>query len=736
LTLFILAFTTTCTLNAQHQGSYWVLPNDMPSGLDFRKGGDSIFAHAPFSVFGSNDLSDGNRYDNVNDTLGNLCFYADHGIIRNRETTRIKDLYAWPWTFDMKSFIMLPDPYQDSIYWEFAGGVSIGFRRVSMVRDSGRGDLTQKPRYLYNPKTLGMSAIKHANGKDIWLVAKEWKTDGYMAFLLGANGLDTIPVMSYSGNSSSYSETFIRVRPDMNQTACSYGQYVEFMKFDRSTGKFINDYGLYLNSQPPYGMDYSSDGTKFYIVENGGAKIYHYDLSSGVDTTIQQSEHRFSVVGEVVGLQRGPDCRIYFMHKAQYPALGVVANPNGTWQTCGLRDTLMVLPFSYQYGNGGGLPNIPVYLMARNKNKSVLLKHSQACKGDSMAFEAMFCSAGTYHWQFGDGDTSSLRFPKHIYADTGTYTVSVISENACGTDTIVGEVVIKSIPSLELGNDTVLCTGQSLTLSAPAQAGVQPTWQDGSGGSKYAVTQSGKYSLKINNGYCSRYDSIQVSVYPLPVVNLGADTVLCGGNTLTLNAGLADRHYTWNSGDTLPTITATTSGTFMVKVNDGFCQANDSIHILFQPLPHPFISSIENTLAVPNIYSSYQWFMNGIAISGAINNICYTNAAGNYFALVSDGYGCSGISDTFSTNIGLPRQETHNGIYIYPNPTKELFTLELKNLAQGQLTLTNMLGQVVLNQAVKENKTLIDISKLPKGIYIVNLTSYEGDGYKQMLVKE
>jgi gliding motility-associated-like protein len=43
----------------------------------------------------------------------------------------------------------------------------------------------------------------------------------------------------------------------------------------------------------------------------------------------------------------------------------------------------------------------------------------------------------TFKWEFGDGETSSLQFPSHIYADTGLYIVQLSVINAVGCTSIV-----------------------------------------------------------------------------------------------------------------------------------------------------------------------------------------------------------------------------------------------------------------------------------------------------------
>ena len=71
-------------------------------------------------------------------------------------------------------------------------------------------------------------------------------------------------------------------------------------------------------------------------------------------------------------------------------------------------------------------------------------------------------------------------------------------------------------------------------------------------------------------------DSVVVSVVAAPIVNIGNDTTLCTGHTLTLNATALNSTYLWSTGATTPTITVNSSGTYKVQVNNG-CTVKDSI---------------------------------------------------------------------------------------------------------------------------------------------------------------
>lgn len=46
-----------------------------------------------------------------------------------------------------------------------------------------------------------------------------------------------------------------------------------------------------------------------------------------------------------------------------------------------------------------------------------------------------FSAADSYVWDFGDGETSTLKFPQHVYPASGAYTVTLTVSNDCGTAT-------------------------------------------------------------------------------------------------------------------------------------------------------------------------------------------------------------------------------------------------------------------------------------------------------------
>ena len=71
---------------------------------------------------------------------------------------------------------------------------------------------------------------------------------------------------------------------------------------------------------------------------------------------------------------------------------------------------------------------------------------------------------------------------------------------------------------------------------------------------------------------------------------------------------------------------------------------------------------------------------------------------------------------------------------MYPNPTKNSFTIEAKNSIQNVLVL-NLLGQKVLSISPNSFSTSIDLTTFQNGIYIVKAT-VDGTVVSSKIIKE
>lgn len=114
---------------------------------------------------------------------------------------------------------------------------------------------------------------------------------------------------------------------------------------------------------------------------------------------------------------------------------------------------------------------------------------------------------------------------------------------------------------------------------------------------------------------------------------------------------------------------------------------------------------------------SYQWYLNGNAISGAINITHTPVADGDYSVEVTFNSGCPTLSPLYThyTSVGIQYNDPE--ILVYPNPTKGLINLS-KNYDVEIYTVT---GQLLIKL---KNIDTIDISSYDNGIYFLEVENY------------
>jgi|GEM_PF-3103414 len=95
------------------------------------------------------------------------------------------------------------------------------------------------------------------------------------------------------------------------------------------------------------------------------------------------------------------------------------------------------------------------------------------------------------------------------------------------------------------------------------------------------------YDWRISyKGCTSNRDSIQVTVAPLPQVNIGPDTTLCGSGIYSLNAGNSGASFNWSNGAITQSITVNTSDVYTVVVTSvNGCSNTDSALVNILPIP-------------------------------------------------------------------------------------------------------------------------------------------------------
>lgn len=214
--------------------------------------------------------------------------------------------------------------------------------------------------------------------------------------------------------------------------------------------------------------------------------------------------------------------------------------------------------------------------------------------------------------------------------------------------------------SFSLGNDTVICLGDTITITAPL--GVSYEWSTGATtrSIKVSPTQHTAYSVTVyNNQGCYASDSKYVFVNSNEFATLIAskDTV-CANSCVNIVAS-GGTNYLWNTGETTPFKIACpdSTKTYTVKVTNAFgCVDNDTITIHTYPKPiiqltnDTSICRTECVTLTASGGSQYAWS------SGQTTNsiqVC-PNVTTTYYVTVTNDKNCSAIDSVTVTVLGVP----------------------------------------------------------------------------------
>ena len=235
------------------------------------------------------------------------------------------------------------------------------------------------------------------------------------------------------------------------------------------------------------------------------------------------------------------------------------------------------------------------------------------CENNTYTLQATASNYETLHWTTsGDGtfDNDTALNPVYIHGDNdvlnGFVTLSLLAHNSQAEDkTDEMLLTINKLPTAEIiSNDTSICKNDS-TFIEFAFTGTGPWNFAINDEANIFTTETSQFLLHVaplentvyklisvsDSNSCSNVcnDSININVYPLPVIDLGVDTSMCNYESITLDAGEGFASYLWSNGSTEQSVFVDSSniGTgdtlYWVEVsNEQGCSMRDSINISFK----------------------------------------------------------------------------------------------------------------------------------------------------------
>jgi len=176
------------------------------------------------------------------------------------------------------------------------------------------------------------------------------------------------------------------------------------------------------------------------------------------------------------------------------------------------------------------------------------------------AFINQSSCASSFHWDFGDGHTSTAVSPIYQYADTGSYNVTLIGYNGAGSDTVRHQAHITTVGFVDpdfthvVSHDTVFVHG----IDSAYGTSYSWTWDDGtysSGRDTFHVYRDSTADyyvtlFAVNScGAASTSDTAKITQQPPPVPDFSYINTCLGDTTCFINQTIGGITYTWTVYD-------------------------------------------------------------------------------------------------------------------------------------------------------------------------------------------
>jgi gliding motility-associated-like protein len=607
--LFQLGFLLTSHAQSMENRN-WYFGNY--AGLQFRHQlADTVRNSAMFNFGGSSSISNAS---------GELQFYTNGATVWNKNHQLMANGSGILCTGNAwQAAVVIPKPGSSNQYYLFSGNNDIWdytiqniggivYSVVDMAPNAGLGAVTQKNIRLTADTTMGgMTAIKHCNNRDYWLITHRYNSDEFNVYLIDATGVHNTPLTQHLGTNMVWpfyglSSYFLKASPDRSLIAatCSATEmgtsFLELFRFNNSTGMlslFLKTSDAFLLWPSGYfGAEFSPDGRRLYTSHST------VNYSPDDRSTIFQFDLTNAIPAAIIGSKTAIDT-IQFPNTFGFPQLA----PNGKiYFPVPLNEYIPYISFPNVGGTGCQLIKEGIRL----RNARLTLPHITSsqlynpitvqgnCQTQTMQFSfATNTTVNQAHWNFGDpasglNNTSSLFAPTHSFSSPGTFLVELILYNATGcTDTI--RKWVSAYPfKPDLGPDRILCEGQSLQLSCVnIPPGTAFSWNTGSRDSTILVSQGGEYRVTASFGDCIAYDTINISINNIPVFSLGNDTMGCEGDHLILKPTptIGSANYLWNTGAVTDSLIPTVTGLYWLQVSRQGCIYRDSVFVLLKTTP-------------------------------------------------------------------------------------------------------------------------------------------------------
>ncbi|MCB9233170.1 MAG: PKD domain-containing protein [Bacteroidia bacterium] len=398
-------------------------------------------------------------------------------------------------------------------------------------------------------------------------------------------------------------------------------------------------------------------------------------------------------------------------------------------------------------------PSVQFYNVASPGQYTVTVTGNQGCNGSDtilVGFHPLQSVGLGPNLSFCPGDTFALspgnNFQTYLWQDNsnqptfpavtaGTYYVTATDFNGCvGSDTV--NLGLYTLPVVNLGPDQQACVGDTILLNAGSGLNSY-LWNPGNSTNQTLnVLTSGTYSVNVTDLHgCKGSDAITLN-FTQPQFSLGADTVLCNGSSLLLNAGSGFVAYLWSPGaSTNSSLLVDTSGTYAATVTDGDgCTATDAINVTFEgPVADFAFTSNQLSVSFADISQgnpqTWAWDF-GDGNNSATASPSHTYAVSGTYQVCLTVTNANGCSDQYCDSVTVLGIGLHEDlslqVSVFPNPTSGSIFVRSEVGGEFLALLADLQGRILKKTSLimeSGRDQEVDLQGISQGIYLLRLQS-------------
>jgi len=569
--LLLLVCSCAISLSAQ-QANVWRFGNG--AGLDFNTGSPVALPAGPMNTT--------EACATACDNQGQLLFYTNGVTVWNRNNVVMPNGTGLTAGTSTTQTLIVQKPGDCSKYYIFHAGDHLManngyYSVVDMCLNGGLGDVVvgSKNILLYNNFSERMTAVKHSNGTDVWILTHELGSANFRTYLLTAAGLSAPLIQSIgSQNPASCLIGYMKASHNGQKivSAAPFNcSFLDMFDFNPSTGQLSSfvDLASIIGANWYYSMEFSPNDQLLYLADlYVTSSVVQLNLANYATVTLASLGGNY----QYGAVQLAPDGKIYVARTGQN-YLAVINNPNVLGTGCGYVNNGVTLAAGTTAESG--LPNFAPFVLTQLNPQFVSLGSDTTlnCASPHTLAPLTACNS-TYLW-------SDLTTNDSFVVNTqGTYWVEVT--NVCGTsrDTIVVSGTSGS-PNAQFVYSVNGQCGLPVTFTNTSSGATSYSWSFGDNTTSTLQNPTHTYLgtgvfqvVLIISGPCGNDTTVgTITINPTTTISqFTSSGTACGSPVTFTNTSSSATSYYWDFGDltnstaTSPTHTYTSPGTYQVML--------------------------------------------------------------------------------------------------------------------------------------------------------------------------